>query len=161
MTFSFRPAEPDDRSFIVHAWVSSYQLANAAGLIAMDRWWSVFAPEVERIIDRPTSRTVVAYKRDEPDRIADLQGFITVDTDDEEWSPVVHYCYVKEAFRRAGRARALFEAAGVDPGRPFSYTSTNATVSRLYQARKLPYAKWCPLIARFAIDDPRRPRRSR
>jgi hypothetical protein len=162
MTFSFRPSEPDDRNFIVDSWVRSYQFAHAAGVIATERWFPVMIPEVERLLDRPGSRTVVAYKTDEPDRLADLQGFITVDTDDETWGiPVIHYVFVKEFYRKSGRARGLFAAAGVDPKRPFIYTATTGVVSRIYHERKIPFARWDPLVARFAKDDPRRPRRGR
>lgn len=159
MTFSFRQMEPADRNFVVDAWVRSYQFANAAGVIAVDRWFQVMIPEVERIIDREGSRTIVAYKVGERDRLADLQGFITVDTEDS--MPVVHYVFVKEAFRKAGRARGLFAAAGVDPAKPFVYTATTGAVSKIYQNRKIPFAKWTPLVARFAKTDPRRPRSMR
>lgn len=159
MTFAFRDMEVEDRHFVVDAWCRSYQFAHAAGIISVDTWFSVMIPQVERILDRPDARTIVAHKADETDRLADLQGFIIVDT--AELVPVVFYVFVKEAYRKAGRARGLFGAAGVDPAKPFFYVCTTGVVSRVYNDRKIPLARYDPLIARFPKDDPRRPRRTR
>src|SRR5262245_50434873 len=165
MTFAFRAADlehREERHFIVDSWVRSFQFAHAAGVIAVEKWFEVMIPEVERLLTRPGSRTIVAYRTGQKDRLADLQGFITVDTDDPEWGqPIVHYVFVKEPYRGAGLARGLFAAASVDPQKPFLYTATTGAVSKIYQSRKIPFARWDPLIARFAKEDPRRPRRRR
>lgn len=159
MTFAYRAMVAEDHNFIVDSWVSSYQFAHTAGIIATDRWFPVMIPEVERLLARPGSRTIVAYKTDEPDRLADLQGFITVDTDDETWGvPIVHYVFVKESYRKAGRARGLFAAAGIDPRMPFIHTAKTGAVASLFKARKIPCARYNNLVAMFSKDDPRRPR---
>lgn len=162
MTVEFRPMVSEERTFVVDAWVRSYQFAHAAGMIAMERWFSIMIPEVERVLARPDARTVVAFETDvdvDERYRAELYGFITVDT--EPATPVVFYVYVKEPYRKSGIARRLFAAAGVDPARPFVYTCTTGVVSAIYHSRKIPLARWSPLVARFAKDDPRRPRSSR
>ena len=57
------------------------------------------------------------------------------------------FVFVKVNFRKRGIARGLFEAVGVDVGKPFVYASNTVTASRL--ASKTPLAKFQPLVARF------------
>ncbi len=158
MTVAYRLAEPEDRVFIVDAWVSSYRTAHAAGMIAMEDWREIMWRQVEKVLDRPTTDTVVAYEPEETDHLADLQGFITADI--SAAAPYVFYVYVKESFRRAGYARGLFRALGIDPAAPFTYACKTAAVADLVRMRKIPCSKWDPLAARFAnkMEQPRRRR---
>jgi hypothetical protein len=63
--------------------------------------------------------------------------------------PMVHFCFVKRAYRGFGLAAALFRAAGVDPAGPLLYSCKTADVSALERAGKLPRARWSPLSVRF------------
>ena len=63
--------------------------------------------------------------------------------------PMVHFCFVKRAYRGFGVATALLKAAGVDPWGPLLYSCKTADVSALERAGKLPRAKWSPLSVRF------------
>lgn len=155
-----RPIEPHDRRFVVDAWARSFQNADTAGMISPARWFAVIIPEIERILDARDTETFVAYEPNDKDRLADLYGFIVMDRSAPP--PIVYYCYTKSVYRRAGIARGLFDAAGIDPGRLFLYTCTTAVVSRLVFDRKLPHAVWSPHMARFADATPRDlPRRDR
>jgi GNAT superfamily N-acetyltransferase len=147
MTIAFRPAELADRRFIVLNWLSSYRTAHTAGLIAMEDWHDVMWPQVEKLLDRPTSTTFVAYDPDESDRLVDLHGFIAADI--TPGPPLVLYVYVKDAYRRAGIARGLFEAIGVDPRRPFLYACKTPIVAELAEQRKIPCAKFDNNAARY------------
>lgn len=159
MTVAYRDAGDEDRRFVIDAWASSFQFAHTAGMIGVGTWFRVMIPEIERVLDRAGTRTLVAYETSETGRLADLYGFLAADTTPA--TPVVFYAYVKEPYRRRGLARGLFEAAGIDPLRPFAYTCTTGVVSKIYGARKIPLARWEPLIARFPPEDQRRPRRAR
>lgn len=66
--------------------------------------------------------------------------------------PMVHFCFVKRAYRGFGIARALLAAAGVDPAGPLLYSCKTADVSALERAGKLPRAKWSPLSVRFTKE---------
>lgn len=156
MTLAIRPAVPEDRRFLVDAWARSFQFAHSAGMIAVENWFAVMIPEIERVLDRPDAQTFVAFEPSDDTRLADIYGFIVFDP--VTTPPTVFYVYVKEPYRRSGIARRLFTAAAVDPEKPFVYSCTTPIVSRLYHARKIPMARWNPLVARFAKDDPRRPR---
>jgi hypothetical protein len=140
--------------FIANGWVDSYKAADSAGMIQIDDFFRVMIPQVTRAMQRPDVRTMVAAAAGGEPGVTDLVGFIVADT--EEKPPLVYYVYTKAAYRRGGRgriwegsgvARALFEAIGVDPGAPFRYVCKTAMVSVL--ARKIPMARWQPLLGRF------------
>lgn len=147
MTVAFRRADLADRRFICDAWVSSYRTAHAAGLIAMEDWHSVMWRQVEKILDRSSTTTLVAYEPEETDRRVDLQGFIAADI--TAGLPLVFYVFVKENYRRAGYAAGLLHAIGIDARAPFLYACKTAVVADLVRLRKIPCAKWDPLAARY------------
>jgi hypothetical protein len=164
MTIAYRPADlrpitaNTELHFIVDSWVSSYQFAHAAGMIAVEDWFDVMIPQVDKLLRRPNVQTIVAYETDDPDRIADLYGYIAFDATAKP--PIVFYVFVKEYYRGNKLARGLFQAAGIDLKRPFVYACTTGIVSKIAYARKIPLAKWDPLVARFGTHD-NRPRRAR
>lgn len=143
---AFRPMAANDERFVVSSWAMSYRDSDYAGLIAYDDWHRVMRPTIAKLLRRPGMRTVVAHETDDPDPLADLYGFVTADTTADV--PVVYYVYVKHAYRLSGIARALFDAIGVDPARPFRYACKTAAVSKIYEARKIPCAQWDPVPAR-------------
>lgn len=63
--------------------------------------------------------------------------------------PLVHFCFVKQTYRRLGIARQLFQVAGVDPTKPWLYSCKTANVSKLEKAGVMGAARWFPLSARF------------
>ncbi len=146
MGIAYRPAEPADRRFIVSTWAMSYQEADSAGMIAIEDWHKVMRPQINKVIDRPDARTIVAYETTDDGHEANLYGFITGEPD-AKW-PLVVYVYVKHAYRRAGVARGLFAALGVDPTRPFEYACRTRAVAEIYEARKIPCAQWDPMSVR-------------
>lgn len=149
----YRPADlspdADDRAFVTSTWSSSYKSSHFAGLIASEDWAAIMHVQIGKLLDRPTTRTIVAC---EPDGF--LYGFVAGDT--SRRLPVVYYVYVKDPFRSqdegGGRrgprhARRLFEALGVDPAATFLYTSRTAIVARLTD--KIPRATFAPAAARY------------
>ncbi|HEY4056668.1 MAG TPA: hypothetical protein VGM39_08665 [Kofleriaceae bacterium] len=157
-----REATAADRHFIVSSWTQSYRTAFTAGLIQAEDWYPIMDAQVEKVLARPDVRTMVAHDPNETDGIADLLGFLTADV--AEIPPLVYYCYTKVSYRRAGRGRiwdgpgvtrALFDAFGIDPERPFNYVCSTPMARTL--ARKIPMAKWQPLLGRF----PKAERRNR
>lgn len=148
----------DDRKFVVSAWSSSYKRSHYAGIISSDDWSTIMHGQIGKLLDRPTTRTIIAYS---PPSL--LVGFICGDT--SEAIPVVHYVYVKDPYRsellldsdgnvdetgpRTGprHARALFGQLGVDPARPFIYTCR--TFVALQMRDKIPLARFAPGAARY------------
>lgn len=146
----YRAANLDDRRFVIATWASSYKNAHHAGMIASEDWAPIMHRQIEKLMMRPTTRTIVAYEP--PDF---LYGFICGDVDKS--IPVVYFVYVKGPYRsqedtsgvRTGprHARGLFAELGVDPERPFLYTCRTAVVTRIYD--KIPLAKFVPAAARY------------
>jgi hypothetical protein len=148
VTVSYRSATDTDRDFIVSAWSASFKNAYAAGVIQADDWADVMHVQLRKLLDRPGMRAIVAFDKKSPGFI---YGFIAGDTTAREM-PVVVYVYVKAPYRNMGYARGLFAALGVDPGKPFQFVCKTAVVSKL--ARKIPFAKWNPLVVRYPKGEP-------
>jgi hypothetical protein len=158
----YRPADlspgSDERRFVISSWSSSYKASHFAGLITAEDWAEVMHVQLGKILDRPTTRTLVAVSAD---RRPFLYGFIAGDTSGR--LPLVHFAYVKDGFRSkrvGGRregpryARGLFAALGVDPEGLFLYTCRTPVVSQLShptsgEASKIPRATFCPAAGRY------------
>jgi hypothetical protein len=143
MSFATRPADLDDREFAVSMWSRGFKSARSAGIIATEDWASVMHPTIRKILDRPTTRTLVAFERDDPDFV---YGFIAGDV--EQRHPVIYFVAVKDDFRQRGCARALFGALGIDPAQPFVYACDTPYVHKLRD--RIPHAKHVPNVARYA-----------
>lgn len=116
-----RPAMPMDEPAIVAPWVVSYQKAQIRR--AYSRGGGHYAP---------TPVPYETYQEFQRRRIAKLtlqaKTLVAVDIEDPSFifgwlcgeSKTVHYCHVKEAFRRKGVATALLEE--LCEGKPLYYT---------------------------------------
>lgn len=119
----------------------------------MASYAAVMHREIDRVIDHPTTRTIVAEEPGEVDHEGRpfLYGFISA----RVGRPYVYYVYVKNAYRRArerhglalGYASQLFAAAGIDPRKPFGFACHTAYCAKL--GRKIPLAELNPLPARY------------
>jgi hypothetical protein len=157
LTALIRPATPADRDFIVSTWSSSFRTSVYAGLLSMETYADVQHREVKRVLDHPTTLTLVAAEPDELDERGRqfLYGFIALRQHVERVPPYVYYVYVKTAYRRGraqfglelGYAAQLFRAARIDPRRPFGYACQ--TSMSLQLASKIPLGAWDPLPARY------------
>ena len=173
---AFRQMIDADRQFVVSTWSSSYRTSPYAGMLAMDTYADVMHREIDRILDHPSTRTIVADEPGETDHEGRpfLYGFVCVrdldvavarltlrasaaaadDCGPVRANPYVYYVYVKRPYRRGlhnGLPQAmgteLFRAAGVDPRRPFEYGCHTSYCSQL--SRKIPRAQFNPLPARY------------
>lgn len=147
MTITFRPMAADDRQFVISTWSSSFRTSRYAGLVSNATWADVMHREIGAILDRPTTRTIVACEPSELDHLGRqfLYGFIATRTV-VGVRPYVYYCYVKKKFRRRRIARRLFDAAGIDAAGGFVYACRTGAL--LDVATKIPGATWDPVPAR-------------
>jgi hypothetical protein len=146
---------------VLESWLDSYAAAYTAGLISMRRWSQVMRVELGEILDR--AQVIVAFNPDDPDPVADLFGFVAYDVRSFRL-PYVFYVYVKASYRRWGYrnrrrvgdgvARQLFAAAGIDPTAPFQYAASTPKAREL--GKKVPLARWNPLLARWPLEEARR-----
>ena len=142
MTIAYRAAELADAPFIVSTWSRSFKTSRSAGMIASEDWERTMHPQIQKLLDRPGVKTISAYENTDD---SFLYGWIAADPAAEP--PIVFFCYVKEAYRRAGYARGLFAAIGVDPSKRFRYTCWVPIIHKL--ADKIPHAKHDPNLARY------------
>jgi hypothetical protein len=160
---AFRPMEPQDRAFVIGSWVDSSRTANCAGQIAMEDWDAIMTVQIGKVLDRPAQVIVAHDPSDDEPGLVDLLGFIAYDVRSFRL-PFVYYVYVKQNYRRWGYdngtrvgdgiARRLFAAAGIEPSKPFQYSGNTRKVRKL--ERKVPLARWAPLLARFPLEAARR-----
>lgn len=153
MTVSFRPMTAADRDFVISGWSASLRTSIHAGLISDTTWADVMHREIGAILDRPTTRTVVACEPGELDHLDRefLYGFAVARIGE----PYLYYCYVKAKFRhgkrrgmRRGYGELLLDAVGIDPAQPFGYACRTPAAIRL--APRYPAATWDPFPARKA-----------
>lgn len=161
MTIAYRPATAEEaRTFVVASWSASMRTAFTSGFIQDEDYFEIMDAQVAKALARPDVRAVVACASSGASAGSDLLGFIVADTD--ERPPLVYYVYVKEHYRRGGAgrlwagpgiARGLFAAIGVDPEQPFSYVCSTPMCRTLQ--RKIPLARWQPLLGRFPKSERR------
>lgn len=135
-----RPSVPDDRPFIVDTLLESFRKSFAAGPLPPDIYRPAYRRAINRILDRPTERTLVL----ETEGV--LIGWISY----ERRTPVhlLHYCYTKKDYRREGVARELMRKAGIDPKQPFYVTFWSPKTDELRDAGAWSGARWNPAIVR-------------
>lgn len=147
----------EDRTFVVSGWSSSYRMSHFAGPISMKRYAKVMHAEIEALLDHPAVETIVATRVGETDHLGRpwLYGFIASSRSImRDGRPYVLYVYVKLPYRRgktqgmvSGYASMLFEAAGIDPCKPFVFGwQTPASIGL---SRKMPFAVFDPLPMRY------------
>ena len=151
MSVAHRPADERYHRFVVRHWVASFRDADSAGMIAASDWDDVMTPQVTNVLARPGVVATVAYETTNDDAGSNAYGFIVANT--RERPGLVFYVYVKTAFRRAGVARGLFAAVGIDPELPFDYVCRTPWCHELQ--RKIPMARWTPSAGRFPTSERR------
>ncbi len=150
MTIAYRPAEIDDARFVVSQWSRCYKASPQAGMIADEDWPRIMHEQIQKLLNRPDVTTITAYENTDPTFI---YGFMSATIAPV---PVVHFIVVKEAFRRAGYARGLFAAMGIDPRARFIYTCYTEVIQKLKD--QIPLAEQNAKYARITgyVEEPRR-----
>lgn len=150
-----REAKDSDMDFIYSSWLKSFRESHYAGVIPMNAYYKVYSPILKGLIfDRPGARILVATNPEEDDPRHELLGWIA--REPGKLMNVLHYVYVKEAFRRHGVAKALFQAAGFDVRHQFIYTfKTPAAANLLRSVGQRLLAKYDPLVARYPQEETR------
>lgn len=165
---AFGRAEPGDLSFVIASWASSFRDANGAGVIPFPLYAAIYREQVlPWILARPGVQVWVARNPTEAPPL-DLYGYVVIERDvvlparvrvpgpsgRRVWAtalkrssvPLVHWCFTKEAKRRLGIARRLFDSAGVSLDRPLFFSCKPAGWPEL--AHLAPHATWRPDLAR-------------
>ena len=99
--FIIRPAVDGDRNFIFSTWLRSFRYhGELVRHVPNDIYYKYHQQVIERIMARGAQALVIADKND----INTVFGYVIT-----EGSTVVHFAYVKKAFRRMGFLRAALD----------------------------------------------------
>jgi GNAT superfamily N-acetyltransferase len=100
-----------DRNFVRSAWLKSYRAL--CEWAPREEYFALHHDVVEGLVERATARTVVACDKDDEDN---LLGFACGEP--HQTRPLLHWCYVKSAFRHHGIARAMVDSVLDGSGSP-------------------------------------------
>lgn len=96
----------DDIAFIINAWLKSYEDAYFVRYIPSQIYFDEHRKMILKMIASEDTR--VAVNQDDEDQIL---GFITFSSQKISKTPVIHYLYVKSAFRKLGVGTELLREA--------------------------------------------------
>lgn len=110
--FELRRTEAEDLPFIYDSWLKNYAKSPICTMIESQDFYPAHRQVITDILSRDNVFGFVAHPKDEPGVIL---GYIIGEPQ------VLHFCFVKQAFRNMGIGRALFREARFDSG-AFSFT---------------------------------------
>lgn len=123
-----RDAGQADVAFIFNSWLKSNRGSALVQGVSNPVYFAQHHLLIEGLVK--TCQVKVACNADDTSQI---YGYIVSERVDN--APVVHYCYVKEPYRKLGLGRALFEAAQIDIEKPFFTTSKLTFRLRMLEQR--------------------------
>ena len=132
--FDLRPFDADDTAFMFKTWLRSYRYAPPSRGIGNDDFYTGHHAVIERILDRPSTRIVVACLPESPTVIL---GYAVADGN------VLHYVLTKENFRRFGVGSALLSALEFDGPPRLSHVTADWTHAF---SRRYPASRWNPYL---------------
>lgn len=102
---AFRPYEAStDAPFVFRSWISSFERSPWAGVIPSHVFYDLTKIAINQLIARGT-QIILAVNPDDDQQIL---GFVAFEKD------LLHYCFVKDVFRRSGIATQLMAFANLD-----------------------------------------------
>lgn len=125
--FEFRPYVPGDIPFIQSSWGSSYY--DGTGIkhdLSPQEFHEFHRPIREHFLNRPTAAVIVCAWQKDPDTII---GWIAVEKPRKSPGLVLHYIYVKQAFKGEKIAQKLVQMAL--PMRPIFYTHLTEKANKI------------------------------
>lgn len=128
-----RPMQAADENFVIHSWLKANWDLYASKLPGIDRdaYYRGQQGVIVRALDRPLSEVLVVTPRGDGLTII---AWVCSEKMPHHPETILHFVYVKEAFRDMGIAGLLVRAAGMDPER-LVYTHTNKRAAKIMSRR--------------------------
>lgn len=149
LTFPLRGADKGDLGFIFGTWRDTFRESQWAGVIPNHLYRETMDETIRGLLARG-AKVLVATN---PSDASHLVGFVCYEAPSDH-PPVLHYIFVKDAFRGYGAGKQLLERAGFDRQLPFHYTHRTTLLTRRVKG-----GQFSPAIARRkeAPTAPKRP----
>jgi hypothetical protein len=129
-----RDVTDDELPFVLNKWLHTFKRSRYSGPIASNLYTAVYSNTIQQLIERGMKIRIFAGKD-----IDTILGFVAFEPGT---TPVVHYGFMKPAYRRHGLFAALCARDGIDLKKPFLYTF-KTRYARYFQA-----GTYAPHIAR-------------
>lgn len=126
-----RTANEQDVNFIFNSWLKSYQSSVSAKLLSPTIYFQFHHKVIEQLLQR--CAVVVACQQQDPTQV---YGYLVYEVVDDV--PVIHYAYVKHAFRQMGIYSLLLAATTLSSRNQAFYTHETHTALKLIRAKSLP-----------------------
>lgn len=110
---SYGPMAPEEIELVMDSVAKSFRTSPWAGLVPNHMWFPVCRAAITGLIERGAQVTVVRAS-------GRVLGYVVHESKDG--SPVVHYLYIKDPYRRMGLAKALMDKTGAVKGARVFYT---------------------------------------
>jgi GNAT superfamily N-acetyltransferase len=159
LDFRVRGRHVDDTELLFSSWLKS-NLANVAyKQMPPETYWYQHHRIIESYMDDATTAWVIAHAPDDPRFIYGWICGQVARRPDESVSPVVHFVYVKQDFRRLGVASQLLKLMGVNQHVAAITTHRTARGDQLLESMKAvqlynPYLAWarCPVVEQVPVE---------
>lgn len=123
-SIKIRNATQDDVNFIFSTWQKTYRHSVKTAGIPSEVYYSQQHVLIEGLMK--TACIIIAC---DPKDQSQIYGYLCYDT--IEGAPVVHFAYVKKAYRALGIAKLMLNNSTVDIKLPFFITHHTAPISRI------------------------------
>lgn len=130
-----RQIEPGDYFFIISSFAHSYKRSSWAGTVPANIWHVTAKATVDGLLARGAT-VLLSVSADDRDQIL---GWICFETGANK-TPVVHYVFVKEEFRKEGIAHQLLTVATKEG--PFLYTHRTDDGNLLTRGKQVLFRPW-------------------
>lgn len=127
-----------DIPFIYSSWLKSYRNSEDTKGITDTVYYAHHHNFIEALLSRPTCVVLIVSPTGDPNTIL---GYSV--TDSSRNGPVIHYVYVKEAWRKMGLMKRLLSDAQVDVAACL-FTHRTKVAERLWS--KYTEARYCPYM---------------
>lgn len=137
---NIRSIEMADYNFIFNSWLKCYKNNSYfAKRIRNNVFFKYHHQVVERILDRASTRVLMAVSILDPNVV---YGYLVTEKFDDN-KDILHFTYIKEAFRKFGIGKELIKASGINPNEAI-ISHWTFDIDEL--SKKFPNMSYCPYL---------------
>lgn len=122
--YVFRAYVPDDLNFVSNSWGSSYyQGAQYKTTLSPSEFHEYHRPHRNALFNNPHASIICCVSKDDTNQIL---GWIAIEKPKSSPGMILHYVYVKQAFKGFGIAKELAKRALIDGPVTFTHATERA-----------------------------------